>query len=239
MNYSFEKGQVVYDQENNDYGLVLNNYEGKGYGEIRLDTNGNRPEEYLHPIGSEGDKGSKSDLKQTLNYYKNRLENPSNGHWLTIKKLEDYGWTDKDFNRFNQIISSGTNKYNAMFETIKITESTINTIVNRLLKEEFTDHSDYTELLVNSAHGVYIPQIFVEQFRESILNANELREYLDTVINIDPNEGNRDDYHEAWLNIVDSAILIFDGKRYTISENEDLWAVRGNAPEAFWDEWYI
>lgn len=60
-----QEGDIVWDSGNKRYGTVLNTYDFK-YGEIRLDSDGNQPEENLHKLGSEGDKGTKDKLIEAL-----------------------------------------------------------------------------------------------------------------------------------------------------------------------------
>jgi hypothetical protein len=71
-----EEGDIVWDERNKSYGVVLNTYDYK-YGEIRLDSDGNQPIEYLHKLGSEKDKGTKAKLQDALLAYKSlRLKWP-------------------------------------------------------------------------------------------------------------------------------------------------------------------
>lgn len=73
----FENLEIVWDDENKSYGVVLNNYENDdfGYGEVRLDSDGNQPIENLHKLGSEGDKGTKEQLQECLLAHKRLVEN--------------------------------------------------------------------------------------------------------------------------------------------------------------------
>jgi hypothetical protein len=71
-----EEGDIVWDERNKSYGVVLNTYDYK-YGEIRLDSDGSQPIEYLHKLGSEKDKGTKAKLQDALLAYKSlRLKWP-------------------------------------------------------------------------------------------------------------------------------------------------------------------
>jgi len=65
----FENGEIVWDSRNKTYGVVLNNYDNKD-SEIRLDSDGNQPIEYLHKLNSKGDKGNKKDIVFALNQHK-------------------------------------------------------------------------------------------------------------------------------------------------------------------------
>lgn len=71
----FENGEIVWDSGNKSYGVVLNNYGGKGsFGEIRLDSDGNQPIENLHKLGSKGDKGTKEQLEDALLAHKTLVD---------------------------------------------------------------------------------------------------------------------------------------------------------------------
>lgn len=70
----FENGEIVWDTNNLRYGVVLNNYGMNHYGEIRLDSDGNRPIEDLRKLGSEGDAGSKQQLIECLLSHKRLLD---------------------------------------------------------------------------------------------------------------------------------------------------------------------
>lgn len=74
-NKKFEIGEIVYDGNNKRYGVVLNNYPGENYGEIRLDSDGNQPIEDLHKLGSEHDKGTKKKLIECLKSYTRLVNN--------------------------------------------------------------------------------------------------------------------------------------------------------------------
>ena len=75
MEKQFENGEIVFDELNQCYGVVLNNYGNNHLGEIRLDSDGNQPIENLHKLGSEGDKGTKKKLIEALLAHKHLLTN--------------------------------------------------------------------------------------------------------------------------------------------------------------------
>lgn len=70
---SFEKGEIVWDNGNNSYGVVLDTY-GNIDSEIRLYSDGNQPIENLYKLGSEGDKGTKEQLEQALFSHKKLVD---------------------------------------------------------------------------------------------------------------------------------------------------------------------
>jgi hypothetical protein len=76
----FENGEIVWDENNKRYGVVLNNYENKDL-EIRLDSDGNQSIEWLYKLGSVGDKGTKEDLQEALLGHKSLIETfPDRGY---------------------------------------------------------------------------------------------------------------------------------------------------------------
>jgi hypothetical protein len=78
------------------------------------------------------------------------------------------------------------------------------------------------ELLVNDAHGVYIPQIFCQQYGQYL--PERLNE--DKAICLSGPE--HEDYFDAWDNIVDTEITNDKGQVMTIGylpESCDLWAI--------------
>lgn len=78
------------------------------------------------------------------------------------------------------------------------------------------------ELLIDRHHGIYIPQLFVQQYRSAILAESAHKEDLDIVEEGPDNEL----YWEAWDNIEQRIVLIGSGGgRFTLYQNEDLWAV--------------
>ena len=81
MGKQFENGEIVWDEYNQCYGVVLNNYGNEGRGEIRLDSDGNQPVSNLHKLGSDQDRGTKSQLIACLYSHKGLIEGwPENGY---------------------------------------------------------------------------------------------------------------------------------------------------------------
>lgn len=73
----FENLEIVWDNGNKSYGVILDNYGGskKNGGEVRLDSDGNQPIENLHKLGSSGDKGTKKQLEEALKSHKKLVDN--------------------------------------------------------------------------------------------------------------------------------------------------------------------
>ncbi len=74
MEKKFENGEIVWDEYNQCYGVVLNNYGNDGGGEIRLDSDGNQPIKNLHKLGSNGDTGTKTQLISCLFSHKSLMD---------------------------------------------------------------------------------------------------------------------------------------------------------------------
>ncbi len=78
------------------------------------------------------------------------------------------------------------------------------------------------ELLVNDAHGQYIPQIFCQQYGHYL--PDNLKEDLKICLSGPDNE----QYWDAWDSILDTEITNEKGEKFTISylpESSDLWAI--------------
>lgn len=92
-----------------------------------------------------------------------------------------------------------------------------------------TTNTNKMELLVNSANGQYIPQIFAKSFGipENFTNWDEIKE--DVAFLAEDNSNENEDYWEVWDTILNNAEL---KSGFSLYHNEDLWAV----PEGFdWD----
>lgn len=70
------------------------------------------------------------------------------------------------------------------------------------------------ELLINSANGVYIPQIFSERYPE----------YLTEEQKSDLSNPENEFYWDTWVTILDTVSI--DGK--ILAENGDLWLMDSN-----------
>ena len=86
-------------------------------------------------------------------------------------------------------------------------------------------------LLADSHHGVYIPQLVVQQYLEHPMwDWSEVdQEDIDTVLS-GPND---EWYWEAWDSIKDAVKVVDeDGTEYVIVYNEDLWLVPTDVDES-------
>lgn len=84
-------------------------------------------------------------------------------------------------------------------------------------------------LIVDSANGVYIPQIFAERYEKEILNQFGLNTLAE--LQNDPRE--YEFYWDAWNEVLDNFTLTQDGKTYILIQDEDLWLV----PEKLAEYW--
>jgi hypothetical protein len=96
------------------------------------------------------------------------------------------------------------------------------------MKKSINESREEWALLVDSLHGIHCPQIFVQKYGHLIQNKNELADDLDIL-----KHGNgSDEYWDAWDAVEREAVLKIKGKKYTVHQDEDIWAV----PEGFdWD----
>jgi len=93
-------------------------------------------------------------------------------------------------------------------------------------------------LLADSHHGVYIPQLVVQQYLEHPMWdwSKVSKEDIDSVLAGHDNEW----YWEAWENIMNEVKVVDeDGTEYMMMENEDLWLVPTNISEEEIEQWII
>lgn len=78
------------------------------------------------------------------------------------------------------------------------------------------------DCIIDNHHGVYIPQIFAQRYRDSIENIEQVVE--DVIILEQGPE--HEEYWQAWENVLDNAILKgTDGKEYRLYQDSDLFIV--------------
>ena len=76
----FKLGELVYDTRNKRYGTIIGIYDGSPY-EVRLDSDGMQPTEYLRKLGEDGDKGTKKQLFEGVSSIERlRREYPENNY---------------------------------------------------------------------------------------------------------------------------------------------------------------
>ena len=87
-----------------------------------------------------------------------------------------------------------------------------------------------SELLIISDHGIYIPQLFAEEYADKIMNEKQFQEDIDILL-LGPKE---EWYNDAWCNVLDQSTIKDDeGKEFFLWQNDgDLWAI----PETDRDE---
>lgn len=93
-------------------------------------------------------------------------------------------------------------------------------------------------LLADSHHGVYIPQLVVQQYLEHPMWdwSKVSKEDIDSVLAGHDNEW----YWEAWDDIMcEVKVVDEDGTEYMIMYNEDLWLVPTSISEEEIEQWII
>ncbi len=74
---------------------------------------------------------------------------------------------------------------------------------------------DNAVLLVDGHYGIYIPQIFAEQFPRSITRQQKE----------DLSDPNNEFYWEAWEDVLNEATVWINDKPYYLLQEDDLWAI--------------
>jgi hypothetical protein len=81
--------------------------------------------------------------------------------------------------------------------------------------------------IVDSAHGMYIPQVFLESTKDNPRWLMGINDEEREAIEAGPDHP---DYWESWAQLIDMAYYTDeDGTKYTLYENTDLFAI----PEGF------
>jgi len=94
---------------------------------------------------------------------------------------------------------------------------------------------DDVEILL-SGHNIDIPQDFVEEFRDDLVNERDFPDWVWEAIEEGPRA---DGYWDAWTEIEDRGILkLRNGKRYTLRlYDDDLFAIPEDWDEDDWGNW--
>jgi hypothetical protein len=91
------------------------------------------------------------------------------------------------------------------------------------MKKKISFADSHAELLVNSAHGIYIPQVFVEAYEKYILWPDDSR--VEETLS-DLKSPDNEFYCDSWDYLTGNCKLTNDnGKQFIIYQNEDVWAV--------------
>jgi hypothetical protein len=92
------------------------------------------------------------------------------------------------------------------------------------------------ECLVADRVGRYIPQRFMEQFEDNIINRDDLNEDdVQTVL-----EGPEAEFYwEAWDNLLNQVRVEIDGSKHVIAQNGDLFAIEPDLSDEAWDMFYV
>jgi hypothetical protein len=90
----FKLGEIVWDVDNERYGTIIGIYDGylSDKYEVRLDTDGMQPTENLRKVGSEGDNGTKEQLKEEIDGYARLVKSyPENNYPKQIEPMLEKG----------------------------------------------------------------------------------------------------------------------------------------------------
>lgn len=91
------------------------------------------------------------------------------------------------------------------------------------MKKLISFSDSHAELIVNSAHGIFIPQVFVEVYEKYILWPDDSK-IEETLADLDNPEN--EFYWDSWIYLTDNCkIKNDDGKQFILYQYEDLWAV--------------
>lgn len=110
-------------------------------------------------------------------------------------------------------------------------------LYNSWLELEEEDIADKVELLYDSHHGQYIPQLTVnEQLSNENWDWSEISEEDIAALKEGPDH---EWYWEAWNNVLDNVTISHEGQKYNLMENEGLFAVPEDATEDQLENWII
>ena len=77
-------------------------------------------------------------------------------------------------------------------------------------------------LLINGAHGIYIPQFFAQNYEKYVTNPEEIEDELKDLKSGPDNEF----YWDSWATVMDNAKLKDDnGRECSLWQDGDLWAI--------------
>jgi len=96
------------------------------------------------------------------------------------------------------------------------------------------DYENKIHLLVDSHHGVYVPQVFVDRYRGEIWGLSP------EDIEILKQGPEKPLYWDTWDRVLNNTKATNgDGTVWTLHQDGDLWAVRDDMTESDWEEWGV
>lgn len=100
--------------------------------------------------------------------------------------------------------------------------------------------ADKLQLLVDSHHGVYCPEVFIKHY-EGYLSPETKESFKSEIVSIKHGNANGDDsedYWDSWMLILDNAVLIDDnGQNMLLIQDGDVWAYPEDM-ESPPEDWY-
>ena len=115
-----------------------------------------------------------------------------------------------------------------LFSDENTTQVTDSTVTDPSITASFEDGGEFpegTELLLDDHHGIYIPQLFAEQFGDDADDVAQKWGVSAENVNILLQGPDAEGYWDAWDMILNVAERTVNGKTYTLFQDGALWAV--------------
>lgn len=75
------------------------------------------------------------------------------------------------------------------------------------------------ECIINGNRGIYLPQAFISSYRNNIKQGTIDQDDIDIL-----EDGPEDEYYwDVWEDILDNAIVLIDGKEYSLYQKYSLY----------------
>ena len=78
--------------------------------------------------------------------------------------------------------------------------------------------------LIDGSYGIYVPQIFIERWKEFIITDQKISELHECILDIE--SGNLDEYWMAWDWILENCQVLIDCEAYFLYADMDLFAIK-------------
>lgn len=84
-------------------------------------------------------------------------------------------------------------------------------------------HPEGTLLLVNGAHGIYVPLVFATQYEKPLRDSDAVTAEDVEVLLGDGQNGEH--YWETWDHVMQNFTLVVEGREFFLFQDGDLWAL--------------